>query len=392
MSIRFTAAVAIALAVSISVFGQDKPSAPAPAIRISGRLLDSDGSPLEGASVAVKLHEPDSTGSLAIQESVTDRNGRFEFRCAAFKKYDLGFEAGDKRMVPKLIDAKGTDVNIGDPRLDSANSWSVPFSKLTLPGIKFVNGRLLDPTGLPIVSAKITLRFAQSTGSMDETATDAGGWFILSCMPSRTHVLGIDVKGLKPVQRIFKDCGSKYFGYIYMQGSNDWPNPDYKGNLRLDQIVVVPENKAGDWLSWRKFDRAIPDSGCQPCRSCPTVAENWYRAGRSRESTTANDRSIESFIGGKVRQIRVVRVAGSGYISPAERELVRQQVRRVWFSMLRPPSPGIMWAEATNWNVEAMVDFEDGQHISIWMDDWMHVKVQDRDCRVWFARLKPAVD
>jgi len=122
------AAVAIALAVSTLVFGQMKTNPPAQTIRISGRLLDSDGSPIEGASVAVKLQQPDSTGSLAIQEGVTDRNGRFDFRCAAFKKLDLGLEAGDKRMVPKLIDVKGADVNIGDLNVVALIQTGAPLS------------------------------------------------------------------------------------------------------------------------------------------------------------------------------------------------------------------------------------------------------------------------
>jgi hypothetical protein len=98
--------------------------------------------------------------------------------------------------------------------------------------------------------------------------------------------------------------------------------------------------------------------------------------------------SVESFVGGRVKSIRVVRSRPDEKLTPVQ---LREEVRKVWLSRFWHASCGIEWAEANLWNIEAVVEYEDGKQSSILMDAG-HVRVQDREGKYWFFRLWPALD
>jgi len=88
--------------------------------------------------------------------------------------------------------------------------------------------------------------------------------------------------------------------------------------------------------------------------------------------------SIESFVGGKVKLIRVSRYDPN--LRPSK---VRDEVRRAWFGIFWHATSAITWAEYTSWNIEATVEYEDGKRASI-LTDGGHVQVQDRDGKYWY--------
>jgi len=97
--------------------------------------------------------------------------------------------------------------------------------------------------------------------------------------------------------------------------------------------------------------------------------------------------SIESFMGGKVKSIRVVH-----HDPKLTSSQVREEVRKVWLGVFWNASSFIGWSEGNRWNIEASVEYDDGKRSSILMDGWIHVQVEDREGKRWYVRLWPAVD
>ena len=87
--------------------------------------------------------------------------------------------------------------------------------------------------------------------------------------------------------------------------------------------------------------------------------------------------TVESFVGGEVKVIRVV-----GYDPKLMPSQIREEVRKVWLGVFWFAGSSIMWSE---------VEYEDGKRSSILMDGWVHVQVEDREGKYWFIRLSPAV-
>ena len=97
--------------------------------------------------------------------------------------------------------------------------------------------------------------------------------------------------------------------------------------------------------------------------------------------------SVESFVGGRVRTIRVIR--RDPRLTP---EQIRDEVMRVWLGVFWNITRSIGWQEGNPWNIEAAVEYTDGKHSLILMDGLVHVEVEDREGKYWFLRLWPAVD
>src|SRR5215475_7201232 len=92
--------------------------------------------------------------------------------------------------------------------------------------------------------------------------------------------------------------------------------------------------------------------------------------------------SIESFVGGNVKLIRVVRY-GSLFTPNLTPSQIKDEIRRVWFGRFHRATCSIDWAEMNLWNIEAVVEFEDGKHTAL-LTDGGHVEVEDREGKQWF--------
>jgi hypothetical protein len=148
--------------------------------------------------------------------------------------------------------------------------------------------------------------------------------------------------------------------------------PDVRGDLKLEQIIVDP-------LVTTNFEgmgamRSPLATNQQPL-SC---SDDWFQYYRS----------VEAFLGGKVKAIRVFRFPRSSESVPAD---IQSRFMEAWLGVFRAARCFMVWAEPTFWDLGATIEYEDGKRSSM-LTDGFHVQVQDREGRVWFIRLWPAVD
>jgi hypothetical protein len=101
----------------------------------------------------------------------------------------------------------------------------------------------------------------------------------------------------------------------------------------------------------------------------------------------AHPTSVADFVGGLVKDIRIVRFSPERN-APTNEEL-RGIVGEVWQGKFQTASCFIDWAEPTFWSLEAIVEFYDGTTSEI-VTDGGHVAFQDRDGHGWFVSLLPA--
>ena len=200
------------------------------------------------------------------------------------------------------------------------------------------------------------------------------------------------------------DLGNVLFERCPIRDSVTPPNPpttsDSGGDLDMERVIIEPQKPPDmPWRGIREADSGVnanlsastekshPNSFVElpPCWSGPTL-EN--RADWQALPMISLDRyvSVESFVGGKMKRLRVIR-----YDPNLTPDQIKTELRKVWFGMFRYASASIMWSEGNLWNIEAIVEQEDGTSSSLLMDDWIHVRVQDRKGKYWYIRLWPAV-
>lgn len=100
-------------------------------------------------------------------------------------------------------------------------------------------------------------------------------------------------------------------------------------------------------------------------------------------------KSVQDFLGGKVRTIRVLRavqIRGLGRLTPAD---VQTSVLEAWVGIFRDGSCSIDWDEVTFWTIAAIIEYEDGKRTLMMFDSSRHLSLEDREGRVWFIRLWP---
>src|SRR6266404_9978154 len=140
--------------------------------------------------------------------------------------------------------------------------------------------------------------------------------------------------------------------------------PGVRSDLKLEQIIVDPvvlKNRS---------------SSLGPILSPPTIGREGWRQPVV-PFTPACDvhfdryRTVEAFLGGKVKTIRVVRFAGSSEPKPAE---IQSRIMEVWLGVFRDANCGITWSEGVFWNLEASVEYEDGKRGAILIDGWIHLQ------------------
>jgi hypothetical protein len=232
-----------------------------------------------------------------------------------------------------------------------------------------------------MVLSLIPLDRDDATAPMTFT-TRYDGWFHFPVYPKKYKLAapGVPFKILPPTI----DVGSgdvAEIGDIVVQ-------PDVTTDLKLEQIIVDPlviKNNVPKPFSL----------GLTPLSVTPLFTGREISNQRPEPSSPTcgvhSDRyqTVQAFLGGKVKAIRVVRFLGSSETKPAE---IQSRIMEVWLGVFRSAYCFMAWSEVTSWNLEASVEYEDGKRSSLLMDGWIHVQVKDREGRLWFLRLWPAVD
>lgn len=269
-----------------------------------------------------------------------------------------------------------------------------------------ISGRVVLPGGQP-VGFHVRMAEVAPDGLKDEVATQADGQkglFTFIGKPGTTYRIYLGSMYKTPPRTVDTgagddvDIGDLVLEYCPPTAGYRIPpkppvSPQLAGDLQLDQIYVEPQQpspvRGGNsfFLSLppSKFPESPNRVELPQCWSGPSLdrREEWERLPIVQFDHWL---SIESFVGGRVKAIRVV-----GYnpaLSPSE---IKQEVRSVWLGQFWNVSSVIGWSEGNLWNIKASVEYEDGKRSSILMDGWIHVQVEDRDGKYWYIRLYPAV-
>jgi hypothetical protein len=95
--------------------------------------------------------------------------------------------------------------------------------------------------------------------------------------------------------------------------------------------------------------------------------------------------TLEEFMGGRVREIRVIYATTPGASNPNPASLQKQALE-AWAALFNEASASLDWAEGEFWNLEAVVVCEDGRHGAFRTDGW-HAEVRDLSGKHWFIRF-----
>jgi hypothetical protein len=220
------------------------------------------------------------------------------------------------------------------------------------------------------------------------------GRFVLMAAPGYKYRISLAAGGMKTPPKTVditsdkdSDVGDMVFEYCSTV-STSIPKPPTKsdpvGDLRPEQIVIEPQQSVNPYSP--VFD--LPPSNFKPnnavelppCWSGPSLDKR-YEWESSPMITFDPSITVESFVSGKVKVIRVVRY--NPKLSPSQ---IRDEVRKVWFGSFSLATSMIIWSEGSPWNIQASVEYEDGKRTSILMDGWIHVQVEDREGKYWFIR------
>jgi hypothetical protein len=169
--------------------------------------------------------------------------------------------------------------------------------------------------------------------------------------------------------------------------------PSLIGNLEQEQIVIEPQQvSVGEWTGLAELRKprsnGFGTNGSvefPQCWSGPSLTRREEWEGLC-EVSFSQFMSPEEFVGGKVKEIHVVR-----YDPGLTPDQIKAEVRKVWLGIFQYATCQIEWDEGTLWNVLATVEYEDGRKSSI-LTDGLHGQVQDREGKYWYMREWPAVD
>jgi hypothetical protein len=272
-----------------------------------------------------------------------------------------------------------------------------------------ISGRIISP-GAGQADVRVE-RIEPDEVVYEETVrADLRGAFTFVGEPSKTYRISLG-RGVKTLPKIIDTAGGKDIDLgdiilVYCPPAVDSVVPerltsesdpvDRVGDLRVDQILIEqpstghpgsaahgvgcidtlpqdPRYLRDDSIGIISLDRQVSlDKRAEWEGLCEISFDRYL--------------SVESFVGGKVKAIHVVRVSPDSKLTTTQ---IREEVRRVWLGVFRATDCHINWDEGTNWNIEASVEYEDGTRTSILMDGF-HVEVQDRVGKFWFIRRSPA--
>jgi hypothetical protein len=266
-----------------------------------------------------------------------------------------------------------------------------------------ISGRLVSPEGNP-ASFAVRISKMERDGPPNEITAISDGHGLFTFLAESHHKYRIWLgAGMKTAPKTVDttsgtdiDVGDMIFEYCpaanFSIPKPPLSQPQLVGDLKSEQILIEPQTFMEK--QWRGIGGPLSLPSQAPlsnsmeegpqCWSGPSLDR---RAEWEAFPMVSFDHylSIESFVGGKVKSVRVVR-----YDPKLTHVQIKEEVRRVWLGVFWYAASNIGWDEATFWNIEASVEYEDGKRSSILMDG-MHVQVQDQEGKYWFIREWPAV-
>jgi hypothetical protein len=264
-----------------------------------------------------------------------------------------------------------------------------------------ISGRLVFPDGRPI-SFGVQLSKIDDHRIEKTAIAGADGMFSFVVEAGQKYRISLG-SGMKTPSKVVDsaigndiDIGDMVFEYCPGRDFTIPKRPatvSMSGSLKLNQIVIEPQQLAPDDKHFVPVGASEPPpyKFVEPpqCWSGFVSADHrteWEGVGAA---SLMFDRyvSIEEFVGGKVKSIRVTR--HDPKLTPGQ---IRDEVRKVWLSIFWSAASTITWSEGNQWNIAASVEFEDGKQTFVVMDGWIHVQVQDRAGNYWYIRLWPAVE
>ena len=264
-----------------------------------------------------------------------------------------------------------------------------------------ISGRLVSPDGRP-VSFSVQLSRSDDHRIEKTASAEEDGIFSFIVPAGQKYRISLG-SGMKTASKVVDTASGKDIDVGDMVFER-CPGRDFRlpkapatapmiGSLKLDQIVIEPQQLPPDgkpFISVRTPEpppyKYVEPPQCWSGFASADHRAEWEGLGIS---SLMFDRyvSVEEFVGGKVRSIHVTR--HDPKLTP---EQIRNEVRKVWLGIFWHAASTIGWSEGNQWNIGASVEFEDGKRISLVMDAWIHVQVQDRAGNYWYIRLWPAVD
>ncbi len=266
-----------------------------------------------------------------------------------------------------------------------------------------ITGRLIFPSGKPVsFSVSMAEIEPEALTNITSAQTDSNGTFTFLATPYRKYRIYLgqgyktprktvdtaEGRGVDVGDMVFEDCP-------LISGPKTRQEPtstQLVGELHLEQIIIEPQEpiSARVGIPLTPPNPSYVNSSAlvelPPCWSGPSLDRRAEWEALQNVYFFDHYLSVESFVGGKVKSIHVVRY--DPRLTPFQ---IREEVQRVWLGLFWDASSYMGWAEGSIWNIDASVEYEDGKRSSL-ITDGGHVRVQDREGKYWFIRLWPAVD
>jgi len=147
----------------------------APGAVIEGRVFSPSGQPLAGAEVGVM----DPTRDFFVGISTTDGDGRYRLEGIAPGARTVQAEHKSYRRAVKEL-----EVRLGENSVD-----------LRLEGGVEVRGRVVDEGGVPVASARVSLRAGPRSWNQPDATSGADGSFVLDGVADGTYRIVADKEG-----------------------------------------------------------------------------------------------------------------------------------------------------------------------------------------------------
>ena len=163
-----------------------------PTARVSGRVLDPDGKPVAGATVAVSEDARELSSSRSMgggpKQGIADDEGGFAFADVAPGPFELSADAPQHQSA----ELRGLEVKPGQ---------ELSGLEIVLPPGASVEGRVLSPEGSPVPNAWVAVVEAARAGtaafSSLRSSTDADGHYRIEGIAPGPHTLEASSEGYR---------------------------------------------------------------------------------------------------------------------------------------------------------------------------------------------------